>query len=87
MGPVISANSTLPVINAPPLTAEWGDKDVWSSFRMPTGVGCTTVFGPEEAALAAAKILSLTNYFVFSKILTYQTNNATNILVNFLNCN
>lgn len=50
---------------------------------MPTSVGCTTVFGPEEAALAAAKILSLKNNFIFSKILTYQTINAVNILVNF----
>lgn len=45
------------------------------------GIGCTTVFGAEEAALAAAKILGGTNYFVFSKILVYQTNNAVNVMV------
>lgn len=37
LGPVMSGNSTYPVINCPPLTPDWGAQDVWSSLRMPSG--------------------------------------------------
>ena len=46
-----------------------------------SGVGCTTVFGAEEAALAACKILAQSNHTVFSKILARQTVNVVKILV------
>ncbi|KAI1714340.1 SAICAR synthetase domain-containing protein [Ditylenchus destructor] len=80
LGGVLSASSTIPVISAPPLSGEWGPHDIWSSIRMPSGVGCTTVFGPDEAALAACKILAQTNHTVFSKILARQTVNVVKIL-------
>ncbi|CAG0901876.1 unnamed protein product [Darwinula stevensoni] len=37
LGPVLSGNTALPVINCPPLSPSWGDKDVWSSLRLPSG--------------------------------------------------
>lgn len=45
-----------PVLTCPP-----GEelKDVWSSVRMPPGVAHGTVFGAENAALMAVKILSV----------------------------
>ncbi|KHJ81704.1 hypothetical protein OESDEN_16354 [Oesophagostomum dentatum] len=55
--------------------------DLWSSLRMPTGIGCSTVLGAEEAALAAAKILSSHDYMIFGKILCQQLNNFNKILV------
>jgi phosphoribosylaminoimidazole carboxylase/phosphoribosylaminoimidazole-succinocarboxamide synthase len=69
------------VINAPPITPEWAAQDIWSSLRMPTGVGCTTVLGADEAALAAAKNFASTNHFVYSKLLANQLNNVEKILV------
>ncbi|KAH9507869.1 hypothetical protein Btru_053100 [Bulinus truncatus] len=37
LGPVLSGNTVLPVINCPPLTPDWGAQDIWSSLRMPSG--------------------------------------------------
>lgn len=42
-----------PVIACPP-----DEKDVWSSLRMPSAVAPMVVLEPENAALAAAKILA-----------------------------
>ncbi|KAI6175917.1 hypothetical protein M3Y97_00742600 [Aphelenchoides bicaudatus] len=80
LGPVLASNTILPVINAPPITPEWAAQDIWSSLRMPTGVGCTTVLGVDEAALAAAKNFSSTNHFVYAKLLANMLNNVEKIL-------
>jgi len=69
LGPVMSSNTVLPVINAPPITPEWAAQDIWSSLRMPTGVGCVTVLGADEVVIAAAKNFASTNHFVYSKLL------------------
>ncbi len=37
LGPVCSGNTTWPVINCPPVKADWGPEDVWSSLRLPSG--------------------------------------------------
>ena len=37
LGPVLSGNATWPVINCPPVTADWAAQDIWSSLRMPSG--------------------------------------------------
>ena len=37
LGPTVSGNTTFPVINCPPLNADWGAQDVWSSIRLPSG--------------------------------------------------
>jgi phosphoribosylaminoimidazole carboxylase / phosphoribosylaminoimidazole-succinocarboxamide synthase len=74
LGPVTSGNSAFPVINCPPVTADWGREDIWSSLRLPSGLGCTTVLSPEGAALAAAQILALTDHVVWSKLKAQQLN-------------
>ncbi|CAB3405482.1 unnamed protein product [Caenorhabditis bovis] len=76
LGPVIAGNTTLPVINCPPID---NYNDVWSSLRMPSGIGCTTVLDPKEAALAAAKILMRSNHLIFGKILTAQFHHQLNV--------
>lgn len=38
LGPVLSGNTALPVINAPPIDEKWGTSDVWSSLRLPSGM-------------------------------------------------
>ncbi|KAM8939499.1 bifunctional phosphoribosylaminoimidazole carboxylase/phosphoribosylaminoimidazole succinocarboxamide synthetase [Pelodytes ibericus] len=68
LGPVLSGNTAYPVINCPPLTPDWGAQDVWSSLRMPSGLGCSTVLSPEAAAQFAAQIFGLNNHLVWSKL-------------------
>ncbi|CAH2300235.1 Multifunctional ADE2 [Pelobates cultripes] len=68
LGPVLSGNTAYPVINCPPLTADWGAQDVWSSLRMPSGLGCSTVLSPEAAAQFAAQIFGLNNHLIWSKL-------------------
>jgi hypothetical protein len=47
---------------------------------MPTGVGCTTVLGVDEVALAAAKTFACTSHLVYGKLLATQLNNVGKIL-------
>jgi phosphoribosylaminoimidazole carboxylase/phosphoribosylaminoimidazole-succinocarboxamide synthase len=68
LGPVLSGNATWPVINCPPLSGDWGSRDIWSSVRLPSGLGCSTVMGPDAAALCAAQIISLWDHVIWSKI-------------------
>jgi phosphoribosylaminoimidazole carboxylase/phosphoribosylaminoimidazole-succinocarboxamide synthase len=74
LGPVLSGNTSYPVINCPPLTPEWGAQDVWSSLRLPSGLGCSTVTSPEAAALAAAQMLALNDHLLWAKLRTNQLN-------------
>ena len=37
LGPVMSGNTAYPVVNCPPLSADWGSQDIWSSLRLPSG--------------------------------------------------
>jgi 5-(carboxyamino)imidazole ribonucleotide mutase len=66
----IDANTKFPVIACPPL--EKLDLDVYSSLRMPSGVAPLVVLNPENAALAAAKILGLENPSIYEKISKFQ---------------
>ncbi|XP_061833399.2 bifunctional phosphoribosylaminoimidazole carboxylase/phosphoribosylaminoimidazole succinocarboxamide synthetase [Nerophis lumbriciformis] len=68
LGPVMSGNTAYPVINCPPLTPDWGSQDVWSSLRMPSGLGCPTILSPEAAAQFAAQVFGLTNHLVWCKL-------------------
>ncbi|CAJ0920383.1 unnamed protein product, partial [Mesorhabditis belari] len=79
LGPVIAGNSFLPVINAPPGGPEWISQDIWSSLHTPSGLGCTTALGADEAALAGAKILASHDHMVFGRILCDQLNNFLSI--------
>jgi hypothetical protein len=38
LGPTVAGNTILPVISCPPLSADWGAQDVWSSLRLPSGL-------------------------------------------------
>ncbi len=65
----VAANTCKPVIACPPLE----DKaayliDIHSSLRMPSGAPCMTVLGPGNAALAAVKIIALTDDKLSKKV-------------------
>lgn len=66
------AQTHCPVIACPPYSDKFGGGDLYSSVRMPSGVAPLTVLSPENAALAAAKILGLSNPQIQSKITEYQ---------------
>ncbi|XP_062991250.1 bifunctional phosphoribosylaminoimidazole carboxylase/phosphoribosylaminoimidazole succinocarboxamide synthetase isoform X2 [Elgaria multicarinata webbii] len=68
LGPVMSGNTAYPVVNCPPLSADWGAQDIWSSLRLPSGLGCSTILSPEGAAQFAAQIFGLNNHFIWAKL-------------------
>lgn len=59
LGGFVDAQVLHPVINCPPTSDRYGGMDLLSSMRMPTGVSCMTVLEPDQAALAAVKMLGL----------------------------
>jgi phosphoribosylaminoimidazole carboxylase / phosphoribosylaminoimidazole-succinocarboxamide synthase len=54
--------------------------DVWSSLRLPSGMGAATIIGPDNAALAAAHIVAINSPYVWSRIRTQQTYTITNMI-------
>ena len=66
------AQTHCPVIACPPYSDKFGGADLFSSIRMPSGVAPLTILSPENAALAAAKILGLSNQNLQKRIVEYQ---------------
>ena len=66
------AQTHCPVIACPPYSDKFGGADLYSSIRMPSGVAPLTVLSPENAALAAAKILCLSNPGIQKRIIEFQ---------------
>ncbi|KAL0122329.1 hypothetical protein PUN28_007215 [Cardiocondyla obscurior] len=75
LGPVLSGNTVLPVINCPPLKSDNIERSVWSSLDVPSGLGCTTVVHSEGAALAAAQIHAMQNHLIWARLRAKQLNN------------
>lgn len=74
LGPVCSGNTAYPVINCPPLAGGWIAQDVWSSLRLPSGLGCCTVISPDNAALSCAQILGINDHMIWAKLRAKQLN-------------
>lgn len=55
----VDAAVASPVIACPPASDSFGGMDILSSLRMPSGVAPLLVLDPKNAALAAVKILAL----------------------------
>lgn len=66
------AQTYCPVIACPPVGDSFGGNDLFSSLRMPSGVAPLVILEPENAALAAAKIIALSDKRVLDKVLIYQ---------------
>lgn len=66
------AQTYCPVIACPPYSEKFGGADLFSSVRMPSGVAPLTILSPENAALAAAKIIGLTNTNIQKNVTEYQ---------------
>ncbi|KAL7027549.1 hypothetical protein ACKWTF_005481 [Chironomus riparius] len=79
LGPVLSGNTSFPVINCPPINTSTMNIDLWSSINLPSGLGCATVIYPEAAALNAAQILGLSNYMIWSRLRVKMVSNLISL--------
>jgi 5-(carboxyamino)imidazole ribonucleotide mutase len=68
----VDANTSKPVIACPLYSEKFGGADIYSSLRVPSGVGSVVTVEPEGAAIAAAKILALGNEKLEKGVRDYQ---------------
>lgn len=69
---VVDAQTWRPVIACPPPSDRFGGADIFSSLRVPSGVAPLVILEPEEAALAAAKMVALGDTDIRERVLKYQ---------------
>ena len=72
LGGMVDANTPFPVITCPPVSNAFAGADIFSSLRMPSGVVPLVILEPRGAALAAAKILALSDPGLRGRIQAYQ---------------
>jgi phosphoribosylaminoimidazole carboxylase PurE protein len=65
---MVDAAVAAPVIACPPYSDKFGGADIYSSMRTPSGVAPAVVLEPKNAALLAAKILSLADADVAERV-------------------
>lgn len=68
----VDANTTKPVIACPPYSEKFAGADIYSSLRVPSGIGSLTTIEPEGAAIAAAKIFALEDEELAKRVKEYQ---------------
>lgn len=68
----VDAHTTKPVIACPPYSEKFAGADVFSSLRVPSGIGSVVTLEPEGAAIAAAKILALEDKALAEQLRNYQ---------------
>ena len=68
----VDANTAKPVIACPPYSEKYGGTDIYSSLRVPSGVGSVVTVEPEGAAVAAAKILAVEDRALEKRVREYQ---------------
>ena len=68
----IDANSSKPVIACPPYSTTFSGVDIFSSLRVPSGVGSVLTIEPEGAAIATAKIFALDDAVEAEAVKGYQ---------------
>ena len=69
---MVDANTTKPVIACPPYSEKFAGVDIFSSFRVPSGIGLVVTLEPEGAAIAAAKIFALGDKNLAKRVAKYQ---------------
>jgi len=68
----VDAHTTKPVIACPPYSEKFAGVDIYSSLRVPSGIGSVVTIEPEGAAIAAAKIFALTDKELAKRVRDYQ---------------
>ena len=69
----VDASTSKPVIACPPYSEKYGGADIYSSLRVPSGIGSTVTIEPEGAAIAAAKILALEDESLEKRVKEHQS--------------
>jgi len=68
----VDANTVKPVIACPPYSEKFGGVDIYSSLRVPSGVGSVVTIEPEGAAIAVAKIFAVDDGELAKHVREYQ---------------
>jgi 5-(carboxyamino)imidazole ribonucleotide mutase len=68
----VDANTAKPVIACPPYSEKFGGVDIFSSLRVPSGVGSVVTIEPEGAAIVAAKIFAVEDQELAKHVREYQ---------------
>ena len=68
----VDVNTANPVIACPPYSEKFGGADIYSSLRVPSGIGSLVTVEPEGAAIAAAKILAVGDKELEKRVKDYQ---------------
>jgi len=68
----VDGNSSKPVIACPPYSEAFNGVDIFSSLRVPSGIGSVVTIEPEGAAIAVAKIFALDEIAIAETIKNYQ---------------
>ena len=68
----VDAHTSKPVIACPPYSEKYGGADIYSSLRVPSGIGSLVTIEAEGAAIAAAKILGLGDEDLEKHVRDYQ---------------
>jgi 5-(carboxyamino)imidazole ribonucleotide mutase len=68
----VDANSSKPVIACPPYSEKFSGADIFSSLRVPSGIGSVVTIEPEGAAIAVAKIFALEDERIRKIVIDYQ---------------
>ena len=68
----IDGNTSKPVIACPPYSEKFGGADIFSSLRVPSGIGSVVTIEPEGAAIAVAKIFALEDSEMAESVKNYQ---------------
>ncbi|RLI22600.1 5-(carboxyamino)imidazole ribonucleotide mutase [Candidatus Bathyarchaeota archaeon] len=76
---MVDANTTKPVIACPPYSEKFAGVDIFSSLRVPSGIGLVVTLEPEGAAIAAAKIFALQDEELAKRIAEYQNDKKKEI--------
>jgi 5-(carboxyamino)imidazole ribonucleotide mutase len=74
------ANTLKPVIACPPYSEKFSGIDIYSSLRVPSGVGSLVTIEPEGAAIATAKIFALEDKRLAKSVTDYQSGKRKELL-------
>ncbi|MCJ7762601.1 AIR carboxylase family protein [Candidatus Bathyarchaeota archaeon] len=68
----VDANTSKPVIACPPYSEKFSGVDIYSSLRVPSGIGSLVTIEPEGAAVAVAKIFAVEDRELEERVKEYQ---------------
>jgi 5-(carboxyamino)imidazole ribonucleotide mutase len=75
----VDANTSKPVIACPPYAEKFGGADLFSSLRVPSGIGSVVTIEPEGSAIASAKILAIDDKQLEKRVKAYKANRRKEI--------